>query len=56
MEVDDGGPDSDAQAQSQDAGEMQCEMVLCIESGPAFDLKWCPLPSNDPHTVRVTYC
>ncbi|KAH9900932.1 hypothetical protein C8Q73DRAFT_676309 [Cubamyces lactineus] len=29
------------------AGEMRCEMVLCIDSGPAFELKWCPLPSND---------
>ncbi|TFY64676.1 hypothetical protein EVJ58_g2459 [Rhodofomes roseus] len=31
-----------------DLGEMRCEMVVCIESGPAFELKWCPLPSNDP--------
>ncbi|KAH9833074.1 uncharacterized protein C8Q71DRAFT_713586 [Rhodofomes roseus] len=31
-----------------DPGEMRCEMVVCIESGPAFELKWCPLPSNDP--------
>ncbi|KAH9950220.1 hypothetical protein B0H21DRAFT_561975 [Amylocystis lapponica] len=28
-------------------GEMRCEMVVCIDSGPAFELKWCPLPSND---------
>ncbi|KAN0116627.1 hypothetical protein V8E52_005771 [Russula decolorans] len=31
-----------------DKGEMHCEMVLCIDSGPAFELKWCPLPSHDP--------
>ncbi|KAH9930681.1 uncharacterized protein B0H18DRAFT_1083768 [Fomitopsis serialis] len=30
-----------------DPGEMRCEMVICIESGPAFELKWCPLPAND---------
>ncbi|KAF9450261.1 hypothetical protein P691DRAFT_774066 [Macrolepiota fuliginosa MF-IS2] len=29
------------------AGRMRCEMVLCIEDGPAHDLKWCPLPSHD---------
>jgi transcription factor C subunit 6 len=23
-------------------------MVLGIESGPALELKWCPLPSHDP--------
>lgn len=28
--------------------ELRCEMILCIESGPALDLKWCPLPSHDP--------
>ncbi|KAI0277541.1 hypothetical protein BGY98DRAFT_979460 [Russula aff. rugulosa BPL654] len=27
---------------------MRCEMVLCIDSGPALELKWCPLPSHDP--------
>ncbi|KAI0929118.1 hypothetical protein AcW1_006148 [Taiwanofungus camphoratus] len=32
-----------------DCGEMACEMVLCIDSGAAFELKWCPLPSNDTH-------
>ncbi|TBU50277.1 hypothetical protein BD309DRAFT_945783 [Dichomitus squalens] len=30
-----------------DAGEMRCELVLCLDSGPAYDLKWCPLPAND---------
>lgn len=27
---------------------VQCELVLCIDCGPATMLKWCPLPSNDP--------
>jgi transcription factor C subunit 6 len=21
-------------------------MILCVDNGPAFDLKWCPLPSH----------
>ena len=29
------------------SGRMECEMVLCIDTGPAYDLKWCPLPSHD---------
>lgn len=31
-----------------EVGEAQCEMVLCIDSGPAHMLRWCPLPSHDP--------
>ncbi|KDR69360.1 hypothetical protein GALMADRAFT_256215 [Galerina marginata CBS 339.88] len=30
-----------------DRGEMKCEMVLCLDIGPAYELKWCPLPSHD---------
>ena len=30
-----------------DLGQMKCEMVLCLDSGPAYDLRWCPLPSHD---------
>ncbi|KAH9484533.1 Transcription factor tau subunit sfc6 [Psilocybe cubensis] len=30
-----------------DDGQMKCEMVLCLDTGPAYDLKWCPLPSHD---------
>ncbi|KAJ7645548.1 hypothetical protein DFH06DRAFT_1333191 [Mycena polygramma] len=30
-----------------DAGVMKCAMVLCVDSGPVHDLKWCPLPSHD---------
>ena len=33
---------------SDDEGDMHCELVLCIDSGPALELKWCPLPSHDP--------
>ncbi|TFK17192.1 hypothetical protein FA15DRAFT_761163 [Coprinopsis marcescibilis] len=25
----------------------KCELVLCIDNGPALELKWCPLPTND---------
>lgn len=35
----------------RDPGYMRCEMVLCIDTGPAYELKWCPLPSNDPLQV-----
>ncbi|KAF8584107.1 hypothetical protein K439DRAFT_1346874 [Ramaria rubella] len=28
-------------------GAMKCELVLCIDAGPAHDLKWCPLPAHD---------
>ncbi|KAG5650434.1 hypothetical protein H0H81_012285 [Sphagnurus paluster] len=30
-----------------DRGQMKCEMVLCLEGGPAHELKWCPLPAHD---------
>lgn len=30
-----------------DPGVMKCEMVLCLESGPVYELKWCPLPAHD---------
>ncbi|KAK0196439.1 hypothetical protein F5146DRAFT_1217516 [Armillaria mellea] len=26
---------------------LSCELVVCIDSGPAYELKWCPLPSHD---------
>ncbi|KAH8117283.1 WD40-repeat-containing domain protein [Phellopilus nigrolimitatus] len=31
----------------EDFGETKCEMVLCIDCGPALEIKWCPLPSHD---------
>ncbi|KAG8912565.1 hypothetical protein FRC00_004253, partial [Tulasnella sp. 408] len=37
-------PDTDA----EDGGAADCEMVLCVDCGPALCLRWCPLPSNDP--------
>ena len=36
-----------------DNGEMHCEMVLCIDSGTAMELKWCPLPSHDPVCTEI---
>lgn len=30
-----------------DNGQMKCEIVLCLDTGPAHDIKWCPLPSHD---------
>lgn len=32
---------------NQSLGEMKCEMVICVDGGPAHELKWCPLPSHD---------
>jgi transcription factor C subunit 6 len=42
------GRSSGVEESGDDKGEMHCEMVLCIDSGPALELKWCPLPSHDP--------
>ena len=41
------GPSDDVEGSDHDRGEMRCEMVMCIDSGPALELKWCPLPSHD---------
>ncbi|KAF7299226.1 Pre-mRNA splicing factor [Mycena indigotica] len=41
-------PTNPAVLSEDDPGIMKCVMVLCIDSGPAFDLKWCPLPCHDP--------
>ncbi|KAG8217927.1 hypothetical protein J3R82DRAFT_6093 [Butyriboletus roseoflavus] len=30
-----------------DPAEIRCEMVLCLDSGPAQEIKWCPLPTHD---------
>ncbi|PBK78708.1 hypothetical protein ARMSODRAFT_1031068, partial [Armillaria solidipes] len=27
---------------------LSCELVVCIDSGPAYELKQCPLPLHDP--------
>ena len=42
------GPSTGVGESGDDKGEMGCEMVLCIDSGPALELKWCPLLSHDP--------
>ena len=26
---------------------IKCQLVLCIDEGPAYEMKWCPLPSHD---------
>jgi len=38
----------------QTEGRMSCEMVICHDSGPVHDLRWCPLPSHD--SVRTHNC
>ena len=39
-----------------DFGQMKCEMVLCLDSGPAYDLRWCPLPSHDLVLIILNVC
>lgn len=31
----------------EDPGAMKCELIICVDGGPAHDIKWCPLPSHD---------
>ncbi|KAH0826976.1 hypothetical protein J3R83DRAFT_4635 [Lanmaoa asiatica] len=38
----------DEDRRRSDPAEVRCEMVLCLESGPAQEIKWCPLPAHDP--------
>jgi len=40
-------PSSKGGNKADDPGEMKCELIICIDGGPAHDLKWCPLPSHD---------
>ena len=40
------GP-SMANSEDGSAGILRCDLVLGVDSGPALDLKWCPLPSHD---------
>ncbi len=44
------------ETQDADPGVMKCEMVLCVESGCAHELRWCPLPSNDSYQVSCEKC
>ncbi|KAG8930300.1 hypothetical protein FRC01_002966 [Tulasnella sp. 417] len=39
---------------AEDRGAVRCEMVLCVDCGPALCLKWCPLPSNDPEHEDIS--
>ena len=43
-------------AKVPDFGQMKCEMVLCLDSGPAYDLRWCPLPSHDLVLIILKVC
>lgn len=36
-----------------DPAEVRCEMVLCLENGPAQEIKWCPLPAHDQVRPRL---
>ncbi|TFK64273.1 hypothetical protein BDN72DRAFT_889630 [Pluteus cervinus] len=38
---------------SSNAGYMRCEMVICVDSGPAHEVKWCPLPSHDSESASI---
>ncbi|KAI6161423.1 hypothetical protein EDD17DRAFT_1587403 [Pisolithus thermaeus] len=42
------GEHDDFSEKGCESGEMRCEMVLCLNAGPAQDIKWCPLPAHDP--------
>ncbi|KAF9515709.1 hypothetical protein BS47DRAFT_1293515 [Hydnum rufescens UP504] len=43
------GPDSQGSEPDPEGanGIVKCGMAVCIESGPAMEIKWCPLPSHD---------
>ena len=42
-----GEVDGDAPANDHERGQTKCETVLCIDSGPALEVRWCPLPCHD---------
>ena len=46
------GPEDEA-IQAHDNGTMRCEIVLCVDAGPAHDVRWCPLPSHDAVSASV---
>ncbi|KAJ3763895.1 hypothetical protein EV360DRAFT_77973 [Lentinula raphanica] len=37
----------------QDPGMMRCDLVICVDSGPAYELKWCPLPSPSAQNLTA---
>ncbi len=40
-------PVQENEATSKQTPIVRCEMVICLDVGPAYELKWCPLPSHD---------
>ena len=42
--------------QDDDSGVMKCELIICIDGGPAHELKWCPLPSYDKVCLDLRVC
>ncbi|KAL4259264.1 General transcription factor 3C component [Pleurotus pulmonarius] len=40
--------------ETSESSKVTCEMVLCLDSGPAHELKWCPLPSHDMMTDTLS--
>lgn len=50
---DNAGELDDSSEKGREPGEMRCEMVLCLNVGPAQDIKWCPLPAHDPWDGRL---
>ncbi|KDQ50099.1 hypothetical protein JAAARDRAFT_142476 [Jaapia argillacea MUCL 33604] len=41
------GPRPESGADKGKSGVVKCEMVLCVDCGPGYEVKWCPLPSHD---------
>ncbi|KAI0747289.1 hypothetical protein BC629DRAFT_1299009 [Irpex lacteus] len=44
---DSGGTGGDTSISAQ-SGSVKCVLVLCVDVGPAHEIRWCPLPSHDP--------
>ncbi|KAF8550445.1 hypothetical protein OG21DRAFT_1446590 [Imleria badia] len=44
----------DEDSPRSEPAEVRCEMVLCLESGPAQEIKWCPLPAHDQVRAQCT--
>jgi len=40
-------PTLDAQDKVVDAGNMSCDLILCLSGGPVVDLKWMPMGAWD---------
>lgn len=46
----------DSLTSEDDRGVMRCEMVLCVDCGPAYTLRWCPLPTHDKVRISDAIC